>query len=318
MTGAGWVLGIDPGAVHTGVVLCRVGTTLDRTGVPELEPLDGLTIHRNPDEDPVRVGGLGAYAARAAAEILDLLDLHGVQEEQVSLVCIEGYTLPSGWVSHQAMVDSVQLNRVLGYLEATWPEHQLVAPAGTWPGGRTGWDADPEPVPECLTGRRPATWSQGAGSRGTHQRSAYCMARAGWRKWCAQMGTSSASAPAVPVSEPVAVAVPEAAQRRFGEAELVADRSKVRPRTCSEPMGVAVPRLTLVQQVVERVNAGGVTSVTVLLDAATQTWPEGTTSDRVALAVAAAMALRPETNRERMQARLEAKAAELKGTPAEN
>ncbi len=296
MTGpGGWVLGIDPGAVHTGAILCRVGTTLDRGGVLELEPLDGLTIHRNPDEDPVRVGGLGAYASRAAAEILDLLDLHGVPEEQISLVCIEGYTLPSGWVSHQAMVDSVQLNRVLGYLEGTWPDHFLVAPAGTWPGGKTGWDADPEAVPECLTGRRPATWSQGVGSRGTHQRSAYCMARAGWRKWCAQMGTSSASAPAVPVSEPVAVAVPEAA-----------------------PMGVAVPRLSLVQQVVERVTAGGVTSVTALLDAATQVWPAGTTSDRVALAAAAAMALRPETDRDRMTVRLTAKAAELEGTRAES
>jgi len=295
MTGV-WVLGIDPGAVHTGVVLCRVGTTLDRTGVPELEPLDGLTIHRNPDEDPVRVGGLVAYAARAAAGILDLLDLHGVLEEQISLVCIEGYTLPSGWVSHQAMVDSVQLNRVLGYLEATWPGHLLVAPAGTWPGGRTGWDADPEAVPECLTGRRPATWSQGAGSRGTHQRSAYCMARSGWRKWCAQTGTISATtAPAVPVPEPVAV-----------------------PEAAPVPMGVAVPRLTLVQQVVERVTAGGAMSVSALLDAATQTWPEGTTSDRVALAVAAAMALRPDTDRERMTARLEAKAAELEGTAAES
>ena len=307
----GWLLGIDPGAVHTGVVLCRVGTDTDRAGAPKLEPVDGLTIHRNPDEDPVRVAGQGAYAARVAQEILGLLDLHDVAEEDIALVCIEGYTTPSGWVSHQAMVDSLHLCRVLGYLEATWPGHLLVAPAGTWPGGRTGWDADPEAVPECLTGRRPATWSQGAGSRGTHQRSAYCMARSGWRKWCAQMGTSSATAP-----EPVAV--PEAAQRRFGEAELAADRSKVRPRTCSEPMGVAVPRLTLVQQVVERVNAGGAMSVSALFDAATQVWPEGTTSDRVALAVAAAMALRPETDRDRMAARLEAKAAELEGTPAEN
>jgi len=293
MTGpGGWVLGIDPGAVHTGVILCRVGTTLDRGGVPELEPVDGLTIHRNPEEDPVRVAGQGRYAARVAVEILGLLDLHGVPEEQIRLVCIEGYTLPSGWVSHQAMVDSVQLNRVLGYLEATWPDHFLVAPAGTWPGGKTGWDADPEPVPECLTGRRPATWSQGAGSRGTHQRSAYCMARAGWRKWCAQTGTSTATAP-----EPVTVAAPEAGP---------------------SPMGVAVPRLTLVQLVCERVTAGGAMSVSALLAAATQVWPEGTTSDRIALAVAAAMALRPETDRERMQTRLEAKAGELGGTAAEN
>jgi len=201
--------------------------------------------------------------------------------------------MPSGWVSHQAMVDSVQLNRVLGYLEATWPEHQLVAPAGTWPGGKTGWDADPEPVPECLSGRRPSAWSQGAGSRGTHQRSAYCMARSGWRKWHAQGGSTSA----VPAPTPTGVAVPEATP---------------------SPMGVAAPKLTLVQQVVERVNAGGAMSVTALLDAASQVWPEGTTSDRVALAVAAASELRPETDRARMHSRLEARAAELEDIAAEN
>jgi len=117
MTGA-WLLGFDPGAVHTGVVLCR-------GGVPELEPVDGLTIHRDSDEDPVRVAGQGRYAARVAQEVLGLLDLHNVAEEAIALVCIEGYTLPSGWVSHQAMVDSLHLCRVLGYLEATWPEHCL-------------------------------------------------------------------------------------------------------------------------------------------------------------------------------------------------
>jgi len=298
MTGpGGWVLGIDPGAVHTGAILCRVGTTTDHLGAPGLEPVDGLTIHRNPEEDPVRVAGQGAYAARVAQEILGLLDLHAVPEEDIALVCIEGYTTPSGWVSHQAMVDSLHLCRVLGYLEATWPDHRLVAPAGAWPSGKTGWDADPEAVPECLTGRRPAVWSQGAGSRGTHQRSAYCMARAGWRKWLAQMGTSPASAPSVPVSELPPAAVPEAVPL---------------------PMGIAVPRLTPVQRVCELVNAGGVTSVTALLDAATQVWPEGTTSDRVALALASAMELRPETDRQRMQARLAVKAAELEGIRTES
>ncbi len=267
----GWLLGIDPGAVHTGVVLCRVGTALDRGGVPELEPFDGLTIHRNPaTEDPVKVAGEGAYAARAAAEILGLLDLHAVPEEAIRRVCIEGYTMPSGWVSHQAMVDSVQLNRVLGYLEAVWPEHQLVAPAGTWPGGKTGWDADPEPVPECLTGRRPAAWSQGAGSRGTHQRSAYCMARAGWRRWCAQGGSS----PAVPAAANAPAPVSEAS---------------------SSPA----------KRVVALVTAGGAMSVTALLDAATQVLPAGTPGAQVELALVAAAVVRPGSASPRLRARLE-------------
>ncbi len=288
MSGERWLLGIDPGAVHTGAVLCRVGIDTDRAGAPKLEPVDGLTIHRS--EDPGRVSGQGAYAARAAAEILGLLDLRGVPEESIVLVCIEGYTTPSGWVSHQAMVDSVQLNRVLGYLEATWPEHHLVAPAGTWPSGKTGWDADPEAVPACLLGRRPTEWSQGAGSRGTHQRSAYCMARSGWRKWNAQNGRVTAA--------PVGVPAPE--------------------KPSPGPMGVDAPRLTLVQRVVELVTAGGAMSVSALLSAASQVWTEGETSDRVALAVAAAMALRPETDRDRMRARLVARAAELEGSPAES
>ncbi len=287
MTGSEWVVGVDPGAVHSGAVLCRVSDDLDQFGAPELEPVDGLTIHRSPDEDPVKVTGQGAYAARVAQEILDLFDLHDVADEQVRLVCIEGYTTPSGWVSHQAMVDSLHLCRVLGYLESTWPKHFLVAPAGTWPDGKTGWDADPEQVPECLTGRRPATWSQGAGSRGTHQRSAFCMARSGWRKWHAQGGSS----PAVPA----AVSTP-----------------------LPTPVATAEPASSPVERVTEIVKTGGVMSVSALLNAATQVWPGGSVSDRVALGLAAAMELRPETDRERMRARLTARAAELEGTPAES
>ncbi len=292
MTGV-WVVGIDPGAVHSGAILCRVGTTLDRVGAPELEPVDGLTTHRNPGEDPVRVAGQGAYAARVAQEILGLLDLHAVPEEDIALVCIEGYTTPSGWVSHQAMVDSLHLCRVLGYLEAVWPEHYLVAPAGSWPSGKTGWDADPEAVPACLSGRRPAEWSQGAGSRGTHQRSAFCMARSGWRRWCAQGGSAPAATAAANAPAPVPVAAPEAL-------------AKVPAET------------TPVDRVAALVTAGGAMSVSALLDGAAQVWGEGSVSDRVALGLAAAMALRPATDRDRMRARLTARAAELEDIAAEN
>ncbi len=282
----GWLLGIDPGAAHSGAVLCRVGTDTDRAGAPELEPVDGLTIHRDANEDPVRVAGQGAYAARVAQEILGLLDRHGVPEEQIRLVCIEGYTRPSGWVSHQAMVDSLHLCRVLGYLEATWPDHFLVAPAGTWPGGKTGWDADPEPVPECLAGRRPATWSQGAGRRRTHQRSAYCMARSAWRKWCAQGG----SAPAATAESMTALA----------------------------PHHVATQAPTPVDRVATLVRAGGTMSIGALLASAGQIWPDGTSSDRISLAVAAAMALRPATDRDKLETRLTQRARELEGTAAES
>jgi len=96
MTGPGWVVGIDPGAVHTGTVLCRVSGDTESLGAPELEPVDGLTIHRSPSEDPVRVAGQGAYAARVAQEILGLLDLHAVPEEQITLVCIEGTPCRAG------------------------------------------------------------------------------------------------------------------------------------------------------------------------------------------------------------------------------
>jgi len=82
-----------------------------------------------------------------------------------------------------------------------------------------------------------------------------------------------------------------------------------------EPTPVAAPKLT---QVVELVNEGGAMSVTALLDAATTVWSEGDTSDRISLALAGAMALRPETDRERMHARLTARAAELEGTAAES
>lgn len=287
MTGTAWVLGIDPGAAHSGAVLCRVGATTDQLGAPGLEPVDGLTIHRNPDEDPVRVAGQGAYAARVAQEILDLLDHHDVLDGQVRLVCIEGYTTPSGWVSHQAMVDSLHLCRVLGHLEATWPEHFLVAPAGTWPTGKTGWDADPEQVPECLTGRRPATWSQGAGSRGTHQRSAYCMARAGWRKWCAQEGRAT-GAPVVENTPAPVVAAPAKAPEKA----------------------------TLVERVAALVTNGGTMGVSALLAAATQIWPEGSTSDRCSLALAAGLHLRPDSDRAKLTDRLTTRARELDAAAA--
>jgi len=171
---------------------------------------------------------------------------------------------------------------VLGAVAAVWPDAYLVAPAA----------ADHQAAyPDLLWGRTPPGWTAG-GSQRQHQRAAWAVLLSG----LAQTGSSPAP-PVVPTSAPIAVAVPEATP---------------------SPMGVAAPRLTPVQRVVELVNAGGTMSISALLDAATQVWADGTTSDRVALAVAAAMALRPETNQARLRARLESKAAELEGTRAEN
>lgn len=133
-----------------------------------------------------------------------------------------------------------------------------------------------------LKGRTPAGWTAG-GSQRQHQRAAWAVLLSG----IAQTGTIPATAPVVPAPE-----IP--------------------------PVAAAEPTPSPVERVAALVTAGGALSVSALLDAATQVWAEGTTSDRVALAVAAAMALRPETDQARLRARLEAKAAELEGTRAEN
>jgi len=92
------------------------------------------------------------------------------------------------------------------------------------------------------------------------------------------------------------------------------------PATAPEPTFVAspAPELTPVDRVAALVTAGGAMSVSALLDAAGTVWVEGTVSDRVALALAAATALRPETDQARMRARLTARAAELEDIAAEN
>lgn len=299
-----YALAVDPGGQHTGIVLAEL--------TPEGPvPVDGVTLDRLEEERDTRHMGCPLYVRRVIAACLTMLEKHGVTDAEMQ-VFVETMVPPkptnagTSFVTMAVWRGGLGAWAVLGAVAAIWPEARLIAPAA----------ADHQAkYPDLLRGRTPAGWTAG-GSQRQHQRAAWAVLRSG----LAQTGTRPASAPAVPAPELPDIAAPEAApsQRRFGEAELVADRSKVRPRTCSEPMGVAVPRLTLIQLVVERVNAGGAMSVSALFDAATQTWPAGTTSDRVALAVAAAMTLRPESNREKLRVRLEAKAAELEGTPAEN
>ena len=276
-----YALAVDPGGQHTGIALAEL---TDAGPVP----IDGVTLERLESEKDVRHMGAPQYVRRVIEACMTMLEKHGVADDAVQVI-VETMLPPTPVQAGTSIVPMAvwrhQLGAwaVLGGVAVAWPDARLIAPAA----------ADHQATyPALLWGRTPPGWTAG-GSQRQHQRAAWAVLRSG----LAQTGNSPATAPAVPVSEPVAEAVPE---------------------PCSDPMGVAVPKLTLVQLVCERVTAGGAMSISALLDAATQVWPEGTTSDRVALAVAAAMALRPETDRERMAARLEAKAAELEGAPAEN
>jgi len=269
-----YALAVDPGGQHTGIVLAG----LTDTGPV---PVDGLTLERLESEKDVRHMGAPQYVRRVIAACFAMMEKHGVADDEVQVI-VETMVPPTPVQAGTNVVPMAVWRHalgawaVLGGVAAVFPDARLIAPAAA--------DRQAE-YPAELKGRTPPGWTAG-GSQRQHQRAAWAVLRSG----LAQTGTSPVTAPVVPAPEPVAVAVPEAV-----------------------PMGVAVPRLTLVQQVVERVNAGGAMSVSALLDAATQVWPDGSTSDRVALAVAAAMALRPETDRDRMAARLEAKAAELEG-----
>jgi len=246
-------------------------------------PVDGVTLDRTGEERDTRHMGAPQYVRRVIAACFAMLEKHGVADDAVQ-VCVETMVPPTPVKSGTNVVPMAVWRgglgawAVLGAVAAVFPDARLIAPAA----------ADHQAAyPDLLWGRTPPGWTAG-GSQRQHQRAAWAVLVSG----LAQMETSPASAPAVPAPEPAAV--PGAA-----------------------PMGVAAPRLTLVQQVVERITAGGAMSVTALLEAATEVWPGGTTSDRCSLAVAASVELRPETNRERMHDRLTMRARELEGTVAE-
>ncbi len=283
-------MAVDPGGQHTGIVLAELH--------PEGPvPIDGLTLERLEAERDTRHMGAPQYVRRVIEACMTMLEKHGVTDDAVQ-VCVETMVPPTpvkaSFVPMAIWRHQLGAWAVLGGVAAVFPDARLIAPAA----------ADHQAkYPGLLWGRTPPGWTAG-GSQRQHQRAAWAVLLSG----LAQRGTSPEPAPAAPAPEP------EVAP----EAELAADQHEVCEQTRAAPMGVAVPRLTPVQLVVERVTAGGAMSVSGLFDAATQVWPEGTTSDRVALALASAMELRPETDRQRMTARLTAKAAELEGTPAEN
>jgi len=160
----------------------------------------------------------------------------------------------------------------------------LGAVAAVWPDARLVAPAAADhqaEYPGLLRGRTPPGWTAG-GSQRQHQRAAWAVLLSG----IAQTGTSPA-APTVPAPEIPPVANPE-------------------------------PTPSPVDRVAALVASGGAMSVTALLGAATTVWGEGDTSDRISLALAGAMVLRPETDRDRMRLRLSARAAELEDTAAEN
>lgn len=206
------VLAIDPGLTHTGVTVSRITDETDETGAPVLEPFNGLTISKTAEEDPLdsyemirdekcktrrgkllRRGnplGQGWYTERVVATILDWLDDLEISDDDLALVCIEGYVTPPGKIDYYILVGNAYLTWTIGRVCEAWPVHELVMPAGKWPtqpGAAkplTGWDNDPEAAPDFLSGRRPSYWTKTPGIiRGTHQRSAFCMGRAGWRAW---------------------------------------------------------------------------------------------------------------------------------------
>jgi len=266
-----YALAVDPGGQHTGIVLAEL--TPDGP-----VPIDGVTLERLESEKDVRHMGCPQYVRRVIEACFAMLEKHGVADDAVQ-VCVETM-LPPTPVKPDTNVVPMAVWRhalgawaVLGAVAAVFPDARLIAPAA----------ADHQAkYPGLLWGRTPAGWTAG-GSQRQHQRAAWAVLVSG----LAQRGAIPATAPAVPVSEPVAVAVPE-------------------------PMGIAVPRLTPVERVAELVTAGGAMSIGALLAAATEVWPGGSTSDRVSLALAAAMGLRP-TDRDKLRARLEARAAELEG-----
>lgn len=244
-------------------------------------PLDGLTLERLESERDTRHMGAPRFVQRVIEACMQMVEKHGVGDDELTVI-VETMLPPTPVQPGTNVVPMAIWRHALG----AWAV--LGGVAAVWPDARlvAPAAADHQAVyPAKLKGRTPPGWTPG-GSQRQHQRAAWAVLRSG----LAQTGTIPET-PVVPASEPVAV---------------------------PEPMGVAVPRLTPVQLVVERVTAGGAMSVSALLEGATQVWPGGAVSDRVALALAAAMALRPETNRQRMHDRLEAKAAELEGTPAEN
>lgn len=274
-----YALAVDPGGQHTGIVLA------ERTDAGPV-PVDGVTLERLEAERDTRHMGCPQYVRRVIAACFAMLEKHGVADDAVQII-VETMVPPTPVKSGTNVVPMAVWRHafgawaVLGGVAAVFPDARLIAPAA----------ADHQAkYPDVLWGRTPPGWTAG-GSQRQHQRAAWAVLLSG----LAQTETTPASAPAVPISEPAAVAVPEAVP---------------------SPMGAAVPRLTPVQLVVERVSAGGAMSVSCLFAAASQVWADGTASDRIALAVAAAMTLRPETDRDRMVARLTAKATELEGTPA--
>ncbi len=242
-------------------------------------PIDGLTLERLDSEKDVRHMGAPQYVRRVISACMEMMEKHGVADDEVRVI-VETMLPPTPVQAGTNVVPMAIWRHALG----AWAV--LGGVAAVWPDARLVAPAAADhqaEYPAELWGRTPPGWTTG-GSQRQHQRAAWAVLRSG----LAQLGAGPATPPAT---------VPET--------------------QAPAPMGVAVPRLTPVERVAELVTAGGVTSVSALLDAATKTWPGGSVSDRVALGLAAAARLTPALDRDRMHTRLMARATELEGTPAE-
>ena len=206
----GHALGIDPGASHSGDVVCRIAPYPDPHGVPLLVPVRGCTVDREPQERTASIPDQLRYADRVAATAWEMLDEVGAAAPRLTF--IEGLTEPrTKWVKivdpkTKEADEEKKAKRVefvekgiwsptiwcaltLGVCHGAFPESWAVAPSGNWPtaltkGGKvkSGWNADPEPRPSSLFGRRPTDWPKSGPDR-SHQGSAYSLSRHGLRTW---------------------------------------------------------------------------------------------------------------------------------------
>ncbi len=152
------VLGVDPGAVYTGVVL-RDGDHLAHA----------TTLVGSTDADPVE------WARRCVEDIKVILTSQCPAETRIA---IEGVSKPKGFKDgKRASIDPQYIIRagvVLGAVAATWPEAHIVPP------GRNGSQHITH-YPAALVGARPADLpgsTNGAGTR-DHEKSAWDVAGRG-------------------------------------------------------------------------------------------------------------------------------------------
>ena len=190
-----WVLAVDPGAQHTGVVLCRLVE-----GV--LSPIDGVSVQRLNEERPALHKGGPTYGRRVLSTLYEMLDKHGVGDDGL-MVAVETVVLPTGFAGPRVWLGLIGTNGILLLVAGAWPDAALVAPDR----------ADKKPgYPPALWRHHPKSWmGHGGSDKREHQRSAFMVAVAGLH----QAGHAFTAA---------VVSAPGAGQKSF---TLVADSTEI-------------------------------------------------------------------------------------------